>query len=188
MKYLKVSSQSNCSKLYFVNKGDKKYPIEAAAVTIPVAIVLVSLGKCFPTSETGTANAVTVLETVDLGTADAFNVTVHNNTALTSYTAPAKAMDFTFDNNDLVTTLSAGHTTKTETGDKAATVSIDGNAELASITIGFDDVEVWCRKHGLGVIHGGVNALRYTPHFNITTEEVDLVINITRRAIKHFLQ
>jgi len=54
--------------------------------------------------------------------------------------------------------------------------------------VGFDDVEVWCRKHGLGVIHGGVNALRYTPHFNITTEEVDLVINITRRAIKHFLQ
>ena len=58
-----------------------------------------------------TANAVTVLETVDLGTADAFNVTVHNNTALTLY-VPAKAMDFTFDNNDPVTSLSAGHTTK----------------------------------------------------------------------------
>ncbi|MCH1527170.1 MAG: aminotransferase class III-fold pyridoxal phosphate-dependent enzyme [Candidatus Poseidoniaceae archaeon] len=54
--------------------------------------------------------------------------------------------------------------------------------------VGFDDVEVWCRKHGLGVIHGGMNALRYTPHFNITSEEVDLVINITRDAIKHFNQ
>ena len=54
--------------------------------------------------------------------------------------------------------------------------------------VGFDDVEVWCRKQGLGVIHGGINALRYTPHFNITTEEVDLVIEITRRAIKHFSQ
>ena len=54
--------------------------------------------------------------------------------------------------------------------------------------VGFDDVEVWCRKHGLGVIHGGINALRYTPHFNITTEEVDLVIEITRRAITHFSQ
>jgi acetylornithine/succinyldiaminopimelate/putrescine aminotransferase len=54
--------------------------------------------------------------------------------------------------------------------------------------VGFDDVEVWCRKQGLGVIHGGINALRYTPHFNITSEEVDLVINITRRAIKHFSQ
>ena len=54
--------------------------------------------------------------------------------------------------------------------------------------VGFDDVEVWCRKQGLGVIHGGINALRYTPHFNITTEEVDLVIDITRRAILHFSQ
>ena len=54
--------------------------------------------------------------------------------------------------------------------------------------VGFDDVEVWCRKHGLGVIHGGINALRYTPHFNITTEEVDLVIEITRRAITYFSQ
>ena len=54
--------------------------------------------------------------------------------------------------------------------------------------VGFDDVEVWCRKKGLGVIHGGINALRYTPHFNITSEEVDLVIDITRDAIKHFSQ
>lgn len=54
--------------------------------------------------------------------------------------------------------------------------------------VGFDDVEVWCRKNGLGVIHGGINALRYTPHFNITSEEIDLVINITRNAIKHFTQ
>ena len=52
--------------------------------------------------------------------------------------------------------------------------------------IGFDDVEVWCRKNGLGVIHGGINALRYTPHFNITSKEIDLVIDITRRAIQHF--
>ena len=58
IKYLKVFSQSKFIKLYFVNKGDKKYPIEAAAVTIPVAIVLVSLGKCFPVSETGTPIAV----------------------------------------------------------------------------------------------------------------------------------
>ncbi len=52
--------------------------------------------------------------------------------------------------------------------------------------IGFDDVEVWCRKNGLGVIHGGINALRYTPHFNITSKEIDLIIDITRRAIQHF--
>ncbi|MDP6869966.1 MAG: aminotransferase class III-fold pyridoxal phosphate-dependent enzyme [Candidatus Poseidoniaceae archaeon] len=54
--------------------------------------------------------------------------------------------------------------------------------------VGFEKVEVWCRKHGLGVIHGGENALRYTPHFNITSEEIDLVVDITRQAIKHFTE
>jgi acetylornithine/succinyldiaminopimelate/putrescine aminotransferase len=54
--------------------------------------------------------------------------------------------------------------------------------------VGFDQVEVWCRKNGLGVIHGGENALRYTPHFEIGSEEIDLVIDITRRAIQEFLE
>jgi acetylornithine/succinyldiaminopimelate/putrescine aminotransferase len=53
--------------------------------------------------------------------------------------------------------------------------------------VGHDQVEVWCRKNGLGVIHGGENALRYTPHFGITSEEIDLVIDVTRQAIKAFL-
>ena len=66
---------------------------------------------------------------------------------------------------------------------------ISAELEPSILTVvGFDEVEVWCRKHGLGVIHGGVNALRYTPHFNITSEEVDLVIDITRQSIKHFTQ
>ena len=66
-------------------------------------------------------------------------------------------------------------------------LSAELDAEKMKV-VGFDDVEVWCRKQGLGVIHGGINALRYTPHFNITSEEIDLVIDITRRAIKHFTQ
>ena len=66
-------------------------------------------------------------------------------------------------------------------------ISAELNPEIMKV-VGFDDVEVWCRKQGLGVIHGGINALRYTPHFNITTEEVDLVIDVTRRAIMHFAQ
>jgi 4-aminobutyrate aminotransferase-like enzyme len=53
--------------------------------------------------------------------------------------------------------------------------------------VGHDQVEVWCRKNGLGVIHGGENALRYTPHFEITSEEIDLIIDITRQAIQEFL-
>ena len=66
---------------------------------------------------------------------------------------------------------------------------ISAELEPSILTVvGFDEVEVWCRKHGLGVIHGGINALRYTPHFNITSEEVDLVIDITRQAIIQFTQ
>ena len=34
--------------------------------------------------------------------------------------------------------------------------------------VGFDGIETWLRKHGLGVIHGGENSLRFTPHFAIT--------------------
>tara|TARA_B100000767_G_C19756753_1_gene533275 strand:+ start:320 stop:1792 length:1473 start_codon:yes stop_codon:yes gene_type:complete len=66
---------------------------------------------------------------------------------------------------------------------------ISAELEPSILTVvGFDEVEVWCRKHGLGVIHGGINALRYTPHFNITSEEVDLVIDITRQAIIQYSQ
>ena len=52
--------------------------------------------------------------------------------------------------------------------------------------VGFDAVEPWCRRRGLGVIHGGVNALRFTPHFNITSDEIDLIVAIVREAILAF--
>jgi len=52
--------------------------------------------------------------------------------------------------------------------------------------IGFEAVEPWCRRRGLGVIHGGKNALRFTPHFEITSEEIDLIIAIVREAIINF--
>lgn len=48
---------------------------------------------------------------------------------------------------------------------------------------GADSTEEYMRIHGINVIHGGKNALRFTPAFNITSEEVDLVISITRDAI-----
>jgi 4-aminobutyrate aminotransferase-like enzyme len=38
----------------------------------------------------------------------------------------------------------------------------------------------------LGVIHGGVNALRFTPHFNITSEEIDLIIDVVRASLIAF--
>ncbi len=48
---------------------------------------------------------------------------------------------------------------------------------------GTDSVEESMRLHGIGVIHGGENSLRYTPHFGITSEEIDLVVAATRDAI-----
>ena len=50
--------------------------------------------------------------------------------------------------------------------------------------VGFGQVEEMCRKNGLGIIHGGVNALRFTPHFGITSEEIDLIIDLVRNTLK----
>ena len=52
--------------------------------------------------------------------------------------------------------------------------------------VSFDGIETWLRKRGLGVIHGGENSLRFTPHFAITTEEVDLIVNLVRDGIEAF--
>ena len=49
--------------------------------------------------------------------------------------------------------------------------------------VGFGQIEETCRKIGLGIIHGGINALRFTPHFAITSEEIDLIIDIIRKAL-----
>ena len=48
---------------------------------------------------------------------------------------------------------------------------------------GEDSTEEYLRKHGIGVIHGGRNSLRFTPHFAITGEEVDLVVDAVRDAL-----
>ena len=63
--------------------------------------------------------------------------------------------------------------------------SVELNPDILPV-IGFDAVEPWCRRRGLGVIHGGKNALRFTPHFWITSEEIDLIINIVRESIVEF--
>ncbi len=48
---------------------------------------------------------------------------------------------------------------------------------------GKGSIEEYLRKHGLGVIHGGENSLRFTPHFNITSGEVDLIVDAVEHAI-----
>jgi len=51
------------------------------------------------------------------------------------------------------------------------------------MVVGFGQIEERCREIGLGIIHGGKNALRFTPHFEITSEEIDLVISLVREAL-----
>jgi acetylornithine/succinyldiaminopimelate/putrescine aminotransferase len=53
--------------------------------------------------------------------------------------------------------------------------------------VGFDGLETWCRRHGLGVIHGGKNALRFTPHFEITSEEIELIVRVVRQGLRAVL-
>lgn len=48
---------------------------------------------------------------------------------------------------------------------------------------GNDSTEEYMRHIGINVIHGGTNALRFTPPFDISSQEVDLIIQATRDAI-----
>ena len=49
---------------------------------------------------------------------------------------------------------------------------------------GAGSTEEWLRERGIGVIHGGVNSLRFTPTFTITSEEIDLMVSMISRALK----
>jgi hypothetical protein len=95
---------------------------------------------------TGTGGDVSIdaapaLTTVDLTGLTAMDVTIDNNVALTSYTDASKANDWSFDNNDLMTSVNSSHTTKLYGTDKAAALSVVGNAEITSLTIGSDDID-----------------------------------------------
>jgi acetylornithine/succinyldiaminopimelate/putrescine aminotransferase len=48
---------------------------------------------------------------------------------------------------------------------------------------GAGSIEESLRVHGLGVIHGGENSLRFTPHFAITEDELDLLVSLVRQAV-----
>jgi acetylornithine/succinyldiaminopimelate/putrescine aminotransferase len=70
--------------------------------------------------------------------------------------------------------------------------AVQGTGLLASCELdprykshGSGSVEEYMRIHGVGVIHGGENSVRYTPHFEITSEEIDLIVRATREALVH---
>ncbi len=48
---------------------------------------------------------------------------------------------------------------------------------------GAGSTEEYLREHGFGVIHGGANSLRFTPHFAVTSEEIDLLVEGVRDAL-----
>jgi acetylornithine/succinyldiaminopimelate/putrescine aminotransferase len=48
---------------------------------------------------------------------------------------------------------------------------------------GTGSLEEYMRFHGVGVIHGGENSLRFTPHFEVTSAEVDLIVDHVRDAL-----
>ena len=48
---------------------------------------------------------------------------------------------------------------------------------------GAGSIEEWMREHGIGVIHGGENSLRFTPTFNVTSDELQLLVDMIKRAL-----
>jgi acetylornithine/succinyldiaminopimelate/putrescine aminotransferase len=50
---------------------------------------------------------------------------------------------------------------------------------------GAESTEEYMRFNGLNVIHGGVNSLRFTPNFDMSSEETDLIVEATRQALLH---
>lgn len=48
---------------------------------------------------------------------------------------------------------------------------------------GAGSTEEYLREHGIGVIHGGTNSLRFTPHFKVTSAEIDLIVFHVRKAL-----
>ena len=75
-----------------------------------------------------------------------------------------------------------GHVTKVQGTGLLFSAELHPGIEV----VGFDGIETWLRKRGLGVIHGGENSLRFTPHFGIRSEEVDLIIDLVRQGIEAF--
>jgi acetylornithine/succinyldiaminopimelate/putrescine aminotransferase len=68
---------------------------------------------------------------------------------------------------------------------------VQGTGLLFSCELGPDykcygagSIEEYMREHGVGVVHGGANSLRFTPHFNVTSAEVDLIVAHVRNALR----
>jgi len=77
---------------------------------------------------------------------------------------------------------------KAETGGLVTKVQGTGllfSCELAPQFKGYGagSTEEWLRERGLGVIHGGENSLRFTPHFAMDGDELQLVLQLVKQAL-----
>ena len=78
---------------------------------------------------------------------------------------------------------------KEETGGRITRVQGTGllfSCELAPQfkCYGAGSTEEWLRERGLNVIHGGANSLRFTPHFGMTSDELDLLVGMVGQALR----
>ena len=61
---------------------------------------------------------------------------------------------------------------------------ISANINKSIPVWGENSLETTLRLNGLNVIHGGDNALRFTPHFKITHKEINLIYQIMNKVFK----
>lgn len=78
---------------------------------------------------------------------------------------------------------------------KGVILNVQGTGLLVSCqfhpefkTVGLNSIEDTLRKLGVGIIHGGKNSLRFTPHFNLSSAEIELIISMLRQALLNQLQ
>ncbi|RPI73637.1 MAG: aminotransferase class III-fold pyridoxal phosphate-dependent enzyme [Desulfobacteraceae bacterium] len=50
--------------------------------------------------------------------------------------------------------------------------------------LGDGGFEQYLRKHGIEMIHGGESGLRFTPSFNITSAEIDMIADLVRQGLR----
>lgn len=73
-----------------------------------------------------------------------------------------------------------GRITRVQGSGLLFSVELDGRRYKA---FGAGSTEEYLRTNGINVIHGGENSLRFTPNFDITSAEVDLIVEATRDAL-----
>lgn len=61
------------------------------------------------------------------------------------------------------------------------------NAELNEDryqVVGDEGFECFLRKNGIHMIHGGKNGIRFTPHFSITSQQIDLIVDTVKKGLQ----